>query len=344
MVYYNPYKQFLRAFIRALRVFISSLFTKRLLLMIIVALFVILLHLNVNAVTYTDDLTTELTTIQEQHQNDLILQIIPHYLNNDSNWNDLIKPIFDKILDYSLSFYVSDSFGPANDSSPSTSNSVVTDLYLYYPNAWFFTNFTNAEFRNINYTSKITGQTQSLQYVYFKGGATGGAQYTFDISRFYLNNSSHNIDRVSTTYNTSGYVPRVVADYKSTLMLDFLTYYEGWRTGSSSGQINYTSLLNDIESYVQGLDTSNTNIYNTLQNILTVLNTIANKQETDYTQQISGITSQMSDLLDKEEEVADNTEEMIQQQEEIKEGINDLNDFLSDDTVDDSSIIDNSHL
>lgn len=290
MIYYNPFKQFLKNILN----FLLSLFTKKFLLMIIVILVILLLHLNVNAVTYTDDLTTELTTTQEQYQNDLILQIIPHYLNNDSNWNDLIKPLFDKILDYSLSVYVPDSFGPANG-TPSSSNSVVNDLYLYYPNAWFFSNFTNAEFRNINYTSKITGQTQSLEYVYFKGGATGGAQYTFDISRFYLNNSTHNIDRVSTTYNTSGYVPRVVADYKSKLMLDFLTYYEGWRSGSTE-QINYTSILNDIESYVKSLDTSNTNIYNTLQSILSVLNTIANKTENDYTSQISGINSQVSNL------------------------------------------------
>ena len=50
MVYYSPYKNIIRAFIRAIRIFISSLFSKRLLLMIIVALVVMLLHLNVNAV------------------------------------------------------------------------------------------------------------------------------------------------------------------------------------------------------------------------------------------------------------------------------------------------------
>lgn len=47
MVYYNPYKQFLRALIRSVRVFISSLFSKRLLLMIIVAFVIMLLHLNI---------------------------------------------------------------------------------------------------------------------------------------------------------------------------------------------------------------------------------------------------------------------------------------------------------
>lgn len=49
MVYYSPYKQIWRAFKRAIRTFISSLVTKRLLFMIIVALVIMLLHLNVHA-------------------------------------------------------------------------------------------------------------------------------------------------------------------------------------------------------------------------------------------------------------------------------------------------------
>lgn len=55
MVYYSPYKQIWRAFIRAIRTFISSLFSKRLLLMIIIALVIMLLQLNVNAESIYQD-------------------------------------------------------------------------------------------------------------------------------------------------------------------------------------------------------------------------------------------------------------------------------------------------
>lgn len=55
MIYYSPYKQIIRAFLRSVRVFIISLFSKRLLLMIIVALVVMLLHMNVHAESIYQD-------------------------------------------------------------------------------------------------------------------------------------------------------------------------------------------------------------------------------------------------------------------------------------------------
>lgn len=55
MVYYNPYKKIFRALMRSVRVFISSLFSKRLLLMIIVVLIIMLLHLNVHAESIYQD-------------------------------------------------------------------------------------------------------------------------------------------------------------------------------------------------------------------------------------------------------------------------------------------------
>lgn len=55
MVYYSPYKNIFRAFMRAIRVFISSLFSKRLLIMVIVALVIMLLHLNVHAESIYQD-------------------------------------------------------------------------------------------------------------------------------------------------------------------------------------------------------------------------------------------------------------------------------------------------
>lgn len=55
MVYYSPYKKIIRAFIRAIRTFIFSLFSKRLLLMIIIALIIMLLHINVHASEITFD-------------------------------------------------------------------------------------------------------------------------------------------------------------------------------------------------------------------------------------------------------------------------------------------------
>lgn len=123
-------------------------------------------------------------------------------------------------------------------------------------------------------------------------------------------------------------------------MQDFLVYYEGMGSLSGGGQ-DYTSILNSISTYLSNIDTSNSDISNQLSSVLQILNTIAQKNPTDYTQQISGITSQMSDLIDTQQEVADNTAEMIQQQEEIKEGIDDLNEFLSDDTTDSTTITDN---
>lgn len=82
MVYYNPYKQFLRALIRSVRVFLSSLFTKRLLIIIIVALLIVLLHLNVRveALTNTVDIEDQLRNLQDKSQNELVLFSVVSFL------------------------------------------------------------------------------------------------------------------------------------------------------------------------------------------------------------------------------------------------------------------------
>lgn len=87
MAYYNsPYRNIFRAFLRAIRVFISSLFSKRLLLMIIIALIIMLLHLNVQAVNI-DDL--------EQFDNDGLYKT--YYVS---------EPVYDNESDlYSLDYY-----------------------------------------------------------------------------------------------------------------------------------------------------------------------------------------------------------------------------------------------
>lgn len=158
-----------------------------------------------------------------------------------------------------------------------------------------------------------------------------------------INYSSTSHQVISSNYhyviNSTKFIPTLVDSYKSDLMNDFLYYYEGMGALGSNG--NYNNILNSISNYLSNIDTSNSNINSQLSSILQILNTIAQKNPTDYTQQITGITNQMSTMIQSQQEVADNTTEMIQQQEEIKDGINDLNEFLSDDTTDTTTIIDN---
>lgn len=110
MVYYNPYKQIWKAFIRAIRVFISSLFSKRLLFIIIVALVIMLLHLNVHAATNLptpqDEVSTAILERQKYYQDSFILTIIPEYVNNTQEWETIIKPIIDNIIDNKYSIYM----------------------------------------------------------------------------------------------------------------------------------------------------------------------------------------------------------------------------------------------
>lgn len=327
MVYYNPYKQILRAFIRAVRTFISSLFTKRLLLFIIALLLIFSLFSNKQvqaAVTTTNDIENELITLQSQFQDEFVLFCLVPYLNNTVAWTDHIKPCFD--------YMISNNYDICCDAK-TVSNNVSTYVIRFYYRDNYRRDYTRT------YTSIVNGVQETLKVRDYLGST-----YTFK-----HNISTNDINNSVLTYNVSFPLYTCIAGYKTQFFYHFIELINSNEHGSF---VDYTNILNDINDYVSNIDTSNTNIYNSLQNVLSILNTIANKTENDYTEQITGITNQINSLntsinnqTQQQHQDAQATQNAINNQttkiEEQTNSINDMSNFMQDDNFSSDTITNN---
>lgn len=100
MVYYNPYKKIVYAFARALKTFFSCLFSKSLLIIIIIFLLVFISVTDKKVYASTPNLTPsrvedvyqEMITEQEKWQNDFILFSYYPFFENSNAWNTNLKP------------------------------------------------------------------------------------------------------------------------------------------------------------------------------------------------------------------------------------------------------------
>lgn len=326
MVYYNPYKQFLRALIRSVRVFISSLFSKRLLLIIIVALVIMLLHLNVQvqAVTNTVDIDEQLRHLQDKSQNELVLFSVVPFLQNSVAWTEQIKPFYDAIIQEHYDILCGNK---------SLSNNIETyEAWLYRRES----DFTNT---NKTYNSQLDGSSVTVNCrTYNKSW-----KWTFK-----HNISTNDINNTTRTYPSTVDVWLPQVQYRSQMMYDFLELINGY---NESGSINYTQLLNSISSYLDNIDTNTGNISTQLSSILTILNTISQQSTIDYTQEIGSIENKVNTLnnsiqaqTQQQHQDAQATQNAINNQttkiEEQTNSINDMSDFMQDDSFSSDSITD----
>lgn len=154
MVYYNnPYKRILRAFIRAIKVFFSSLVSKSVLITIICFL-IILLFINENHVEATttiqptEDIYQEILDYQLKQQDELILFSYYPFLENSDFWNNQLKPMYDNFKQTGRDVYV--SFGRDYGKA-------VVDVSPYEDR-------NTPNYSTGSYKSQVTGISYDIQY------------------------------------------------------------------------------------------------------------------------------------------------------------------------------------
>lgn len=198
--------------------------------------------------------------------------------------------------------------------NPSTSSSTTNVRYYIY--TYRGTNNPQATHTTSNWTSSVTNVTYNAQYLHLSD-SSGTKRYTVNF------NSVENIISVSNGINISADIPLPLVAYRSTMWLHFMemVYYSG-------NGINYSSVLNDIDTYVSNIDTTSSNISNQLSTILSSLNSVAQNTSTNYSSQLSSIASKVDDLIDTNEDMLEDLDTLNNQMDTLNESIEDMNDFL----------------
>lgn len=205
MVYYSPYKQIWRAFIRAIRIFTSSLFSKRLLLMIIVALVIMLLHLNVNADSYYQDGAAYRHVSQPVYNNDSDTYDIEYCIYNYGGLHNDVVKIPSEIYNKNCWFLYVDNNGICKIYT-NTTNATSGTYYTVYYNNYYYMGWTTSIFNGNQslYTYDFANETFSLTQTWSGGTAKNyfsdstllitpnSVLYTHNCSLSYYDDASRN--------------------------------------------------------------------------------------------------------------------------------------------------------
>lgn len=297
-----------------LKKLLSKIFTKKALVYIIIFLIIIILKSNVFATTTNgvDDVYEQARSLQIDRQNSLVFFLYPPFYENTDMWQQIFLPLFQKINNEGYWFVVQDFF----NSNTNTNETIIKIRLLKDPTTISDGNIlaSNGTIYSIKNAVFNNAELHTITYYH----STNSANDVVSYSDFTILN---NLQRL-----------------KSPALLELENLISRRIAGLSE---DYTTILNQMGSYLDNLNSINNQLLSTINSFTNVLNQISSNTSNNYSQQLGVITNKIEDILTDNDTIISQNNDMIQQQQQINQNLEqvssdlkDIKDTLTDSTVD----------
>lgn len=299
-----------------LKKLLSKIFTKKALVYIIIFLLIIIFKSNVfGATTPTEgvnDVYEEIRNQQLDRQNTLVFFLYPPFYQNTDMWQHVFLPLFQKCNSEGYFLWVEDFY----NNNVNTNETLISIRLLKEPNS----------ISNGNYLS-TNGKTYTIKKAVFNNAELHTITYYHDT------NSANDV----VSYSDISILINLQR-FKSPALLELENLIARRQAGLSE---DYTTILNQMGSYLDNLNSINNQLLSTINSFTNVLNQISSNTSNNYSQQLGVITNKIDDILTDNETIISQNNDMIQQQQQINQNLEqvssdlkDIKNTLTDSTVD----------
>ena len=297
-----------------LKKLLSKIFTKKALVYIIIFLIIIILKSNVFATTTNgvDDVYEQARSLQLDRQNSLVFFLYPPFYENTDMWQQIFLPIFQKVNNDGFWLVVQDFF----NSNTNTNETIIKIRLLKDP-----TTISDGNFLASN------GTIYSIKNAVFNNAELHTITY------YHNTNSANDVVSYS-DYTILNNLQRL----KSPALLELENLISRRIAGLNE---DYTTILNQMGSYLDNLNSINNQLLSTINSFTNVLNQISSNTSNNYSQQLGVITNKIEDILTDNDTIISQNNDMIEQQQQINQNLEqvssdlkDIKDTLTDSTVD----------